>query len=286
MAISPDPTVPDVLYLDEQAIDDIFSYFGRGTVTEIVRRVSTEEENSSELWFDKILVGRLGSRSIEGEETEFVRTLDPIGKLAMLREALAEEEMLIELGESPSESLRDELDRGNVIEMDATLIQTPIEDVEDMANLALDFHEAFGQFIDIDEEEVEDAKEAREMITALQREGDILRAKPSMEFDFVLNYDDENFRNPRSDFPRQEADYTVLGQVTMKLDEGDSISLIDFVDMASRIVDNPRESQRKVLELKREFASLASTKSGRDVDTSEFEISYPDIELKPLAIYG
>jgi len=285
MAISPDPTVPDVLYLDEQAIDDIFSYFGRGTVTEIVRRVSSEEEDSSELGFNKILIGRLGSRSIEGEETEFVRTLDPIGKLAMLREALAEEEMLIELGESSSESLRDELDRGNVIEMDTTLIQTPIEDVQDMANLALDFHEAFGQFIDIDEEEVEDAKEAREMITALQREGDILRAKPSTEFDFVLIYDDENFRNPGLDFPRQEADYTVLGQVTMKLDEGDSISLIDFVDMASRIVDNPRESQRKVLELKREFASLASTKSGRDVDTSEFEISHPDIEMKPIAIY-
>jgi len=285
MAISPDPTVPDVLYLDEQAIDDIFSYFGRGTVTEIVRRVSSEEEDSSELGFNKILIGRLGSRSIEGEETEFVRTLDPIGKLAMLREALAEEEMLIELGESSSESLRDELDRGNVIEMDTTLIQTPIEDVQDMANLALDFHEAFGQFIDIDEEEVEDAKEAREMITALQREGDILRARTSTEFDFVLIYDDENFRNPGLDFPRQEADYTVLGQVTMKLDEGDSISLIDFVDMASRIVDNPRESQRKVLELKREFASLASTKSGRDVDTSEFEISHPDIEMKPIAIY-
>jgi len=247
--------------------------------------VSSEEEDSSELGFNKILIGRLGSRSIEGEETEFVRTLDPIGKLAMLREALAEEEMLIELEESSSESLRDELDRGNVIEMDTTLIQTPIEDVQDMANLALDFHEAFGQFIDIDEEEVEDAKEAREMITALQREGDILRARTSTEFDFVLIYDDENFRNPGLDFPRQEADYTVLGQVTMKLDEGDSISLIDFVDMASRIVDNPRESQRKVLELKREFASLASTKSGRDVDTSEFEISHPDIEMKPIAIY-
>lgn len=285
MAISPDPTVPDVIYLDEQAIDDIFSYFGRGTVTEIVRRVSSEEEDSSELGFDKILIGRLGSRSIEGEETEFVRKLDPIGKLAMLLEALAEEEMLIELGESPSESLRDELDRGNVIEMDTSLIQTPIEDVQDMASFALDFHESFGQFIDVDEKEVEDAKQAREMITALQREGDILRAKPPTEFDFVLTYDDENFRNPGLDFPRQEADYTVLGQVTMKLEEGDSISLIDFVDMASRVVDNPRESRRKVVELKKKFASLASTKSGRDVVTSEFEISHPDIEMKPIAIY-
>jgi hypothetical protein len=285
MAISPDPTVPDVIYLDEQAIDDIFSYFGRGTVTEIVRRVSSEEEDSSELGFNKILVGRLGSRSIEGEETEFVRTLDPIGKLAMLREALTEEEMMIELGESPSESLRDELDRGNVVEMDTDLIQTPIEDVQDMANLTLDFHDAFGQFIDVDEEEVEDAKEAREMITALQREGDILRAKPPTGFDFVLTYDDENFRNPGLDFPRREADYTVLGQVTMKLEQGDSISLIDFVDMASRIVDNPHESRKKVLELKREFASIASTKSGRDVDMSEFEISHPDVEMKPIAIY-
>lgn len=285
MAISPDPTVPDVIYLDEQAIDDIFSYFGRGTVTEIVRRVSSEQEDSSELGFDKILVGRLGSRSIEGEETEFVRTLDPIGKLAMLREALAEEEMLIELEESSSESRRDELDRGNVIEIDTSLIQTPIEDVQDMANLALDFHESLGQFMDTDEDEIEDAKEAQEMITALQREGDILRAKLSTDFDFVLTYNDKCFRNPGLDFPRQEADYTVLGQVTMKLDEGDSISLIDFVDMASRLVDNPRKSRKKVLELKREFASIASTKSGRDVDISEFDISHPDVEMKPIAIY-
>ena len=79
--------------------------------------------------------------------------------------------------------------------------------------------------------------------------------------------------------------YTLLGQVTMKFDEGESISLINFVDMASQLVDNPHEVQRKVAEMRRQFASSASQVTGRDVSTSEFELSHPDVEMKPLAIY-
>lgn len=286
MAISPDPTVPDVIYLDENAIDDIFSYLGQGTVSEIVRRISSEQEGSAEIGFDQVLVARLGGSSIEGEETEFVRELDPIGKLAMVREALQEEEMLFDLNEMVGTTTRDQLDRGNIVEMDTSLIRTPIEDLQDVIDTMLNLHDVFGGLMDIDEEEVEEVEEVRELITGLQREGAVLRAQQDeTDFDFVLTYEEENFRNPGLGFPRAGSNYTVLGQITMKFSEGESISLINFVDLASRIVDNPREARRRVVELRNQFASAASQLTGRDVDPSEFELSHPDVEMKPWAIY-
>jgi hypothetical protein len=289
MAISPDPTVPDVIYLDEQAVDDIFSFLGHGTVSEIVERVSSRTEEGEEVGFSKILVGKLRNRSVEGEETEFVRTLDPIGKLAMLQEALREDDMLYELESPVSDSVRDELERGNIVELDTSLLRTPIEELERTLESGLNFHSAFSGLVDLDieEEEVERAEETQELISALSREGDILRARPGggSPFDFVLSYSDEYFRNPGMGFPREGSEYTVLGQVTMKFNESDELSLINFVDLASNLVDNPRETRREVTSLKRKFASQASNITNRDVDISEFTISHPDIEMKPLAIY-
>lgn len=289
MAISPDPTVPDIIYLDEKAINDIFSYLGHGTVSEIVERVSSQTEQGEEVGFSNILVGKLSNRSIEGEETELIRTLDPIGKLAMLQKALTEEDMLVELESLGAGSPRDELDRGNIVKMDTTLLRTPIEELERTIETGLKMHDTFSNFVDteIDDEEIEQAEEVQNMISALNREGDILRARPSDDnpFDFVLTYSDSNFRNPGMGFPREGSEYTVLGQVTMKFEDGDEISLINFVDLASKIVDNPHDSRRKVAELKQKFASQASNITNRKVDVSEFTISHPDIEMKPLAIY-
>jgi len=287
MAISPDPTVPDVVYLDEQAIDDIFSYLGHGTVSEIVERVSSQTEQAAEAGLSKLLVARLSDRSIEGEETEFVRTLDPIGKLAMLREALEQDDLLIEIQEEATEEVRKSLDRGNIAELDTGLLRTPIEEVEQMIEQYLNLTDTFDEYIEVDEDDVGEVEEVQEMISALNREGEILRARtgPNSDFDFVLSYNEENFRNRGLGFPRSGANYTLLGQVTMKFDEGESISLINFVDMASQIVDNPHEVQRKVADMRREFASAASKITGRDVSTTEFKISHPDVEMKPLAIY-
>lgn len=287
MAISPDPTVPDVLYLDEQAVDDIFSYLGQGTVTEIVERVSSQTEESAEVGLQKILIARLGGRSVEGQETEFVRTLDPIGKLAMLREALRGEDLLVEVEDVATEEIRQGLSRGNIVEVDTGLQRTPIEEVEKRIEQALDFADAFEEIIEVDEEEVDEVEKAQQIVSTLNREGEILRARPGgdSDFDFILTYNEENFRNRGLGFPRSGTNYTLLGQVTMKFEQGDSISLINFLDMASQVVDNPREAQRKVVELRREFASSASRLTGRDVSTSEFELSYPDVEMKPLAIY-
>lgn len=287
MAISPDPTVPDVIYLDEQAVDDIFAYLGHGTITEIVERVSSETETTAEAGLSKILVARIKGRSLEGEETEFVRTLDPIGKLAMLREALEEDDLLVDIQGEATEEVRKALDRGNIVELDTGLLRTPIEEIEQKIKKYLDLTDTLDEYIEVSEEDIGEVEEAQEMISALNREGEILRARTdsSSDFDFILSYNEGNFRNRGLGFPRSGANYTLLGQVTMKFDDTESISLINFVDMASQVVDNPRKIKQKVAEIRREFASSASQLTGRDVSTTEFEISHPDVEMKPLAIY-
>jgi hypothetical protein len=287
MAISPDPTVPDVIYLDEQAVDDIFAHLGRGTITEIVERVSSETETTAEAGLSKILVARLKGRSLEGEETEFVRTLDPIGKLAMLREALEEDDLLVDIQGEATEEVRKALNRGNIVKLDTGLLRTPIEEIEQRIEKYLDITDTLDEYIEVSEEDIDEVEEAQEMISALNREGEILRTRTdsSSDFDFILSYNEGSFRNRGLGFPRSGANYTLLGQVTMKFDNTESISLINFVDMASQVVDNPRKVKQKMAEIRREFASSASQLTGRDVSTTEFEISHPDVEMKPLAIY-
>lgn len=285
MAISPDPEIPDVLYIDENAIDDVMSYIEPGTVEQIVSRVRTESESEREVGLDKILVGRLGSTSVEGEETEVVRSLDPIGKLAMMIKLLDEEGLLLEMGDLPADSSREELRAGRVVQAEVELIKTPLEEIIGTIDKALDAADVFGSMMDVDEEEVDEVEEVQEMMTGIQREGDLLRARSEAPFDFVLQYDNEKFSNPGFGFPVPGTEYTVIGQVSMKVDEDQSIALIDFVDLATRLADNPRESHRKARELRSRLAEAASTIAGRDVDVDEFEISHPDVQMKPLAIY-
>jgi hypothetical protein len=203
MAISPDPTVPDIIYLDEQAVSDAFSFMGQGTVSEIVERTLSEDESTKEGGLNKVLIGRLASRDMEASETEIVRQLDPIGQLAMLREVLADEDLLQTPSTDFSMAERDNLQRGQVLEFDCTLRQTPIERLQQITNRFIEFKEVLGSYAEINEEDAEEVDEVRELLSALSREGNVLRAVLSDEAacDFILTYDGGDFRNKPLEFP-------------------------------------------------------------------------------------
>lgn len=287
MAISPDPTVPNVIYLDEQAISDALSYMGQGTISEIVDRNLTEDESTKEGGLNKVLVGRFASRDMDASETEIVRHLDPIGKLAMLQEALSEEGLLQSPDADFSKNERNNLQTSRLLEIDCTLRQTPIERIEEFVDRFMQFQDKFGHLADMSKEDTQKTEEAQTLLSALNREGDIMRAILGSEAacDFVFTYDSKNFRSKPLDFPRQHESYTVLCQVTTKINKGENISLIDFVDMAANVEENPRKRKREVANLKREFTEAASRITGRDVSSDEFEIAHPDVQAKIFAIY-
>lgn len=287
MAISPDPTVPNVIYLDEQAISDALSYMGQGTISEIIERNLTEDESTKEGGLNKVLIGRFASRDMDASETEIVRHLDPIGKLAMLEEALKEENLLQTPDADFSKDERDNLQTGRLLEIDCTLRQTPIERIEKFVDRFIQFQNTFGHLTDMNEKDTQETQEIQTLLSALNREGDIMRAVLGSEAacDFVFTYNGKNFRNKPLDFPRQHDSYTVLCQVTTKFNKGENISLIDFVDMAANVEENPRKRKREVANLKRSFTEAASRITGRDVSSDEFEIAHPDVQAKVFAIY-
>lgn len=287
MAISPDPTVPNVIYLDEQAVSDALSYMGRGTISEIVERSLTEDESTKEGGLNKVLVGRFASRDMDASETEIVRHLDPIGKLAMLQEALSEEDLLQKPDTDFSMDERDSLQTGQLLEIECILRQTPIESLEEFANRFSQFQNTFGSLIGMSKEDTQQVEEAQSLLSALNREGDIMRAVLGGDAacDFVFTYNSGNFRNKPLNFPRQHDTYTVLCQLTTKFDENESISLINFVDMAEKVEENPRKRKRKIANMKRQFTEAASDITGRNVSSDEFEIAHPDVQAKIFAIY-
>lgn len=287
MAISPDPTVPNIIYLDEQAISDALSYMGQGIISEIAERSLTEDESTKEAGFRKVLTGRFASRDMEASETEIVRRLDPIGQLAMLQEGLKEEDMLQTPGDDFNRNDRAELQQGQILEADCTLRQTPIKSTQEIVDQFAKFQATIASLSETEVEDTEETEQIQTLLSALDREGDILRAVLSSEAacNFVLTHDGSNFRNKPLNFPREQDTYTALGQVTGKFDEGESISLIDFVDLANQVKDNPRERKTEVMNLKRQFAKAASRVSNRDISTHEFEIAHPDVQVKLFAIY-
>lgn len=281
MKINPNSSVPDILYLDEESIQDALSYMEGGTINEVIERVQSNEEGEG---FSKILSDRVANRDITESETDFVRKLDPIGKLAILRTILSNENLLIDL-ENP---LEEELKNRNMLESSMNIRQTPVDEMESFFSQAKLFSDKYAEYFDTEQDDLDMIDEAHQMMSTLNRGNDIFRANSSKLSDreFVLPHDSDNFRKKPMGFPRANSGYTVLIQLVHVFDsDDDKIPLIDFVDLASRAEENPRKRKRKEQEIKRDFANQASKLAGRDVKPSEFEISAPDIEANLYAIY-
>lgn len=281
MKVNPNSSVPDVLYLDEYAIQDALSYMEGGVIDEVIERVKSDDEGEG---FSKILSERVESRKIDESETDFVRKLDPIGKLAIFRAILIKDSLLIDV-EKP---LEEEIEFRNMLEIDANIRHTPVDEMKSFFSQAKEFGEAYSDFIDIDEEDMTDVDNAGQIISAVSRGESLFRANSDeiADRDFVLPYDDSKFRKEPLGFPRTNSTYTILIQLAHLFDsDDDSISLINFMNLASRVEENPRKRRRKMSEMKKSFADQATMIAGREVDPSEFEISAPDIEANLYAIY-
>ena len=95
---------------------------------------------------------------------------------------------------------------------------------------------------------------------------------------------EQNFRSRPLDFPSSTKPYAVLAKISTKIERGDSIQLIPFADLAEKNTTNPRE--RKKIKIRRDVADMVNgILDGREISSSEFELSYPDVQIQPLAIY-
>lgn len=200
---------------------------------------------------------------------------------------------------------RGELSSGDYVAVEGGLRRTPLKELTDMFDIAEElqtFQDAlqdlsgFSEISGEDQEELEEimeeaegvgeaARGLRRMISAFSREEDIYRVDPSDEMEFVLIPEEENFEKLPLGFPSVNEEYLVLGKVLTKFRRGDSIELINFSQLVEGSSNDPRQRKTEIKKNRMRFAKMASDLSGRKVDKDEFHITYPAVQIDPLAIY-
>lgn len=303
----------NIIYLDEDAVNEELITHHGGQLKETIERVGrdisiggeAEGQAGDPTGLFARLKGAISANYERGKEHEFVYDLtDEVAKFALLLEVLDASGATTVDGQFTKDD-RSDLAMDSPIMITAPLIRTPIgeiknrfdlddklgllsEGVEELAASGLLNDEKAEELRNM-QDDVESASLAtsgmKKMFSSLSDDDDIYRTKTSSDIDFVMGLSQNNFRNRPHDFPSISNEYVVLGKIITKINRGDRVPLINFSKLAEMKVDNPRERETAQLQIKSDVAEMADGLLQRDVSTSEFELSHPDVQIKPLAIY-
>lgn len=306
--------MPAVLYLDPDEVDNDLVYRFQGRLQTTIQNISEEKGVSGEAGAgaDVPLIGRLkaaiSAHYTEGEEVEFVKQIDdPIAKFALLMEVLEDSPELTHIEGDFSTSDRENLTTGDFVAIHGGIARTPLNQIADMLDFAEDIKEfqrglaqlsEFSGMPEEDKEEIDSLIDETEgldtavegmqrLISAFSREDDIFRVltSDSPDVEFVMVPEEDYFRNLPMNFPSINNEYLVLGKVQTKFSQGDSVELINFSQLVDDSIDNPRQEKREEKKQRMKFSNMASDISGRRVDSDEFVVSHPDVQILPLVIY-
>lgn len=104
---------------------------------------------------------------------------------------------------------------------------------------------------------------------------------------FMFTLIDEFFQDVEPDFPDEYREYTVLGEIRHVYGEGERRHHLDLLELnvekgMSRQERNQYRRNRKSLE---NAVKEAGGLVGRSFSSDDFHVSFPDIEIDPIAIY-
>lgn len=271
--------VPEVVYTNDELIDRLFSYLNEGQIQEVVERTLDSEGTEKGGGIDKILQLRYSSTSSDEEEQELIRELDSIGKFAILHRILQDDDEVIEFDQLSLDE-RDDLSEGEFIQTRDRITSTPISELQDKID---DFPPYFEMF-DLDSSFEQDGEEftlseIQEFLDQIGAGENIYRMNASDEIDsdIIFSSDDE-----LDDFTSSYTEYYILGKVEYIFEEGEEEWLIDLIDL---MPGNDRQSRQQRRRFLRQITSGASELLEKDIDESDFKIGYPDIRIRPMAIY-
>lgn len=297
----------NLIYLDEDAVnEELITYHGV-ELEEIIQRISRTTNIGGEVGgeagdptglFAK-LKAAISTNYERGKEKEFVYDLsEGITKFVLLLEVL-DESGAINISEDFNVENRNNLATDSPIMITAPMICTPIGEIKNKFDINKELNLLDEGFADLarsgilgaeETSKIEDlqneieslnlaASGMKKMFTSLSDDDDIYRTKTASEVDFVMGLPEQNFRDYPKDFPSATREYVILGKVMTNIEEDTEIPLINFTELAERKTDDPRKQRTEERKMKARIASLADNMLERDVDTSEFELSYPDVQI-------
>ena len=300
----------NIIYLDEDAVNEELITRHGGQLEETIERVNrdvrlggeAEGQAGEPTGLFARLKGAISANYERGKEEEFVYDLtDEVAKFALLLEVLDASGATTIDNQFTTED-RSGLASDSPIMITAPLTRIPIGEIKDRVDIGDEVELMSDALDDLakagigDATEIEEAKDSiedlsyatsgmRKMFKSLSDDDDIYRTNTTSEVDFVMGLTDENFRNPPRDFPSRTKQYALIGKIMTKVEQGDDVPLINFAELAEMNADNPRNQKTAEMKMKGKVADMANDILKRDVNISEFELSYPDVQIRPLAIY-
>lgn len=300
-----------IVYLDESAVNEVLITHHGGKLEETIERVNRNVNLGGELGgeagdpsglFAK-LKASISANWESGKEKEFVYDLsDEVAKFTLLLEVL-DASNATQIDEKFSTADRDSLTTNSPIMITAPLTRTPIEELKSEFDVeqsvggmseAFDDLEKSGLFDPGEFKEIQDDLESishasrgtKKFFNSLMEHDDLYRTNTSSKVDFVMELPEQNFRTRPIGFPSSTKQYIILAMVSRKIEQGENVQLIPFAELAEKNSSNPRERKTEEMKVKKEIADMANDiLDGREISSSEFELSYPDVQVQPLAIY-
>ena len=277
--------VPEVLYLNERQVENLYSYISEEQVVEILH--DSQDDDTDGGW-RKLLQLRYGDSLDSAENTDdgipsdLIRDPDSIAKFATLHANLEEEDDIHSIDDL-GEDTRDGLEEGDFVETKGRVRTSAIDELQQTIDGVSPLLSLFDMEIDESEEDFT-LNDIQNLMDQLNTSEDLYMLEiPSgdLEADLVFSLD-EMVSQGKIDFPSEYTEYSVLGRVDHTYDEREERSLMDIMDM---LPGNDRESRQQRRQFMRQLSLSASEVLDRDIDREDFKISHPDIQVKPMAIY-
>lgn len=272
--------VPEVVYTNDQMVDRMFSYLNEGDIKEIVERSLESESSNKGGGLKKILSIKYSKTSTEEGEQELVRQLDPVGKFAILHGHLEEEDDITYL-DNIDNSRRREIESGDFVQAKGQISTSPINELQGMLQQFQPYFDMFDMNPEFEEQGQQFSfNDIQSFLDELNSDEDIYQVGTTSEgsdADLVFSLNKGEL-GELSDY----TEYHVLGRVEHIYEQGEEEWLMDIMDL---MPGNDREARQQRRMFLKQLAEGASDLLDRKVNEEDFKIGYPDIRVRPVAIY-
>lgn len=272
---------PEVVYTNDQIINRLFSYLNEGNIKEIVERSLDSDTTDKGGGLSKIIRLKYGRSSTDEEETEVIRDFDSIGKFAVLHGMLQDEDDITAF-DDVDESNRDDLETGDFVEAEGQVRASPINDLQEMIEEVKPYLDMFDFDMEFEEQGQEFAfSDIQDFLNELDSGEDIYTVTPSTnstDADLVFPLTQGELDDQLSDY----TNYHVLSRVEHVYNRGEEEQLMNVMDLLPGSDRDARQKRRMFL---KRMVSGSSDLLDRNVTEEDFKVGYPDVRVRPVAIY-
>jgi hypothetical protein len=223
----------------------------------------------------------LGRSSTDEEELELVREFDSIGKFAVLHGILQDEDDITPFEEIGEDDRRN-LGSGDFVEAEGQIRASPINDLQDLIEEIKPYLDMFDFDMEFQEQGQEfSISDIQDFLGELDSGEDIYTVNTStdsLDTDVVFSMNEGELDGQLSEY----TEYHVLGRIEHVYNRGEEEWLMNVMDL---LPGNDREARQKRRKFLKQMVSSSSDLLDRNVTEDDFKIGYPDVRVRPVAIY-